>query len=112
MNYDKILFCGQQAKRDGLDHFWVDTCCIDKTSSTELGKAINSMFKWYRKAQVCYAYLTDVSAASGQTGQALRLWDSKSRPSEWFSRGWTLQELLAPYSVKFFSVEGAFLGDK
>ncbi|KAI4599617.1 hypothetical protein KJ359_001714 [Pestalotiopsis sp. 9143b] len=110
--YKKILFCGHQAKRDGLDHFWVDTCCIDKTSSTELGEAINSMFNWYRTAKVCYAYLTDVSAASSQTGQALRLWDSESRPSKWFSRGWTLQELLAPYSVKFFSVEGAFLGDK
>ncbi|RYO48237.1 hypothetical protein AA0116_g12635 [Alternaria tenuissima] len=45
--YQKIRFCAQQAKRDGLDYFWVDTCCIDKANNTELSRAINSMFRWY-----------------------------------------------------------------
>ena len=59
--YDKIQFCAQQAARDGLQYFWVDTCCIDKSSSAELAEAINSMFHWYRRAAKCYAYLSDVS---------------------------------------------------
>ena len=59
--YRKIGFCAQQAKLDGLDYFWIDTCCIDKANNTELSKAINSMFRWYRNAERCYAYLLDVS---------------------------------------------------
>src|SRR5467141_2349182 len=58
--YDKIRFCGEQARRDGLQYFWIDTCCIDKSSSTELQEAINSMFRWYRNAARCYVYLADV----------------------------------------------------
>ena len=46
--YEKIRFCAEQAKRDGLQYFWVDTCCIDKSNSAELAEAINSMFRWYR----------------------------------------------------------------
>ncbi|KAF8846559.1 kinesin light chain 1 [Acephala macrosclerotiorum] len=60
-SYNKIRFCGEQAKRDGLQYFWVDTCCIDKSNSTELAEAINSMFRWYRGATRCYVYLSDVS---------------------------------------------------
>ncbi|KAI4599640.1 hypothetical protein KJ359_001737 [Pestalotiopsis sp. 9143b] len=107
--YQKILFCGQQAGRDGLDHFWVDTCCIDKTSSAELTKAINSMFQWYRDAAVCYAYLTDVSTS---TAEQPVLWQRQFEQSRWFTRGWTLQELLAPVSVRFFSARGDDLGDR
>ncbi|KAH6719559.1 heterokaryon incompatibility protein-domain-containing protein [Leptodontidium sp. MPI-SDFR-AT-0119] len=59
--YGKIYFCGEQARRDGLEYFWVDTCCIDKSSSAELSEAINSMFRWYQKAARCYVYLSDVS---------------------------------------------------
>ena len=58
--YLKIFFCAQQAKRDKLSYFWVDTCCIDKTNSQELQEAINSMFRWYQNAKKCYVYLTDV----------------------------------------------------
>ena len=58
--YGKIQFCGEQARRDKLHYFWVDTCCIDK-SNTELSEAINSMFRWYRNAVKCYVYLLDVS---------------------------------------------------
>src|SRR5277367_5075797 len=61
LGYKKICFCGEQARRDGLQYFWVDTCCIDKSSSAELSEAINSIFKWYQRSVVCYAYLSDVS---------------------------------------------------
>ncbi|PSN59940.1 HET-domain-containing protein [Corynespora cassiicola Philippines] len=104
--YKKLYFCGKQAIKDGLRFFWVDTCCINKSSSAELSEAINSMFRWYRNAAKCYVYLSDVaSTKSTQRGQILQ----KSR---WFTRGWTLQELIAPPSVEFFSVEGQRLGDK
>ena len=59
--YSKILFCARQAHRNGLDYCWVDTYCINKSSSAELSEAINSMFRWYQKAQKCYVYLSDVS---------------------------------------------------
>jgi len=108
--YKKIHFCGQQARRDGLEHFWVDTCCIDKERPNELSRAIRSMFRWYRNSARCYVYLSDVHGAE-QTAVA-RSWDSEFYKSNWFNRGWTLQELLAPRSVEFFSSEGARLGDK
>jgi hypothetical protein len=112
--YEKIRFCGEQAQHDGLKHFWVDTCCIDKTNKAELSKAIQSMFRWYRNAARCYVYLPDVSAPLLETdlkADAL-LWELQFRKSKWFTRGWTLQELLAPSSVEFFSREGRRLGDK
>ena len=59
--YEKIKFCGEQARRDGLQYIWVDTCCIDKSNSNELQEAINSMFRWYKNATKCYVYLSDVS---------------------------------------------------
>jgi len=64
--YDKIRFCSEQAHRDGLQFFWVDTCCIDKSNSTELYEAINSMFRWYRQSIKCYVYLRDVSRMTNQ----------------------------------------------
>ncbi|KAF2686139.1 HET-domain-containing protein [Lentithecium fluviatile CBS 122367] len=101
--YDKIQFCAQQAKRDGLEYFWVDTCCINKADAVEVQDAINSMFRWYQKAAQCYVYLADVS---------IKKREAAFRQSRWFTRGWTLQELLAPHTVKFFSKEGTWLGDK
>ena len=62
--YHKLIFCGKQAAKDGLQYFWVDTCCIDKSSSAELSEAINSMFRWYSEATKCYVYLSDVSCAA------------------------------------------------
>jgi hypothetical protein len=104
--YDKIKFCGEQAARDGLQYFWVDSCCIKKSSDAELSEAINSMFRWYRCAAKCYVYLSDVSI------KAFRSQESAFRDSRWFTRGWTLQELIAPATVQFFSKEGELLGDK
>jgi hypothetical protein len=105
--YRKIRFCAQQAKRDGLDYFWVDTCCIDKANNTELSKAINSMFRWYQNAKRCYVFLSDVGSVTLEGNG-----ETAFKQSRWFKRGWTLQELLAPYSVEFFSKEGERLGDK
>ncbi|KAH8747372.1 heterokaryon incompatibility protein-domain-containing protein [Hyaloscypha finlandica] len=112
--YKKIQFSGEQAKCDGLQYFWVDTCCINKSNNTELTEAINSMFRWYRSASRCYVYLSDVSSPVLDTNDQFSklLFESAFRESRWFSRGWTLQELLAPSSVKFFSREGKLLGDK
>ena len=109
----KLHFCGEQAKEDGgPEYFWVDTCCINKASHTELSEAITSMFRWYRKAVKCYVYLSDVSADSDDIEHAQRRWEPAFRKSRWFTRGWTLQELLAPASVEFFSREGRRLGSK
>ena len=65
VGYSKIRGCCAQAALDGFDYAWIDSCCIDKTSSSELSEAINSMFNFYRKAQVCYAYLSDVPEGEG-----------------------------------------------
>jgi Heterokaryon incompatibility protein (HET) len=109
--YRKIQFCGQQAQKDGLQYFWVDSCCIDQSSSAELSTAINSMFRWYRDATKCYVYLSDVSTGKYTTLLEVS-WKSAFHQSRWFTRGWTLQELLTPPSVEFFSQEGIRLGDK
>ncbi|KAH7349154.1 heterokaryon incompatibility protein-domain-containing protein, partial [Pyrenochaeta sp. MPI-SDFR-AT-0127] len=111
--FKKIAFCGEQAAKDGLKYFWVDTCSIDKSNLPELTRSINSMFRWYRNASKCYVYLADVSVpergkgAFDESTYMEAFWTSL-----WFTRGWTLQELIAPNSVEFFSAEGRFLGDK
>ncbi|KAH7073704.1 ankyrin repeat-containing domain protein [Paraphoma chrysanthemicola] len=110
--YSKLSFCGRQAAADGIEHFWVDTCSIDKSSSAELSEAINSMFKWYQNSERCYVYLTDVATDAARWAQSGSQWEHDFRKSRWFTRGWTLQELLAPKVVQFFSREGHTLGDK
>ena len=104
--YNKIRLCGEQARRDDLQYFWIDTCCIDKSSSTELEEAINSMFHWYRNAVKYYVYLADVSRPTLNTDVGRLSWESSFRKSRWFTRGWTLQERIAPVLVEFFSKEG------
>jgi hypothetical protein len=96
--YAKIEGCCQRAASDGLAWVWVDTCCIEKSSSAELSEAINSMFRWYEASRICYAYLEDVP--SGQNPFESR---SAFQMSRWFTRGWTLQELLAPRRIVFFA---------
>jgi hypothetical protein len=114
LGYNKIRFCEEQARRDDLQYFWIDTCCIDKSNSTELQEAINSMFRWYRNATKCYVYLVDVSRPALGTDSKLSQppWESSFRKSRWFTRGWTLQELVASALVEFFSKEGEQLGNK
>jgi Heterokaryon incompatibility protein (HET) len=103
--YAKIRFCGERAATDDLEYFWVDTCCIDKDNKAELSQAIRSMFRWYRNATRCYVYLSDVSTRKRKRGDedTQSMWEQAFRESKWFTRGWTLQELLAPRSVEFFS---------
>ncbi|KUJ11938.1 HET-domain-containing protein, partial [Mollisia scopiformis] len=109
--WEKIQFCAKQAAADGLQYFWVDTCCIDKKNAVELGAAINSMFRWYQNAARCYVYLSDVSKSTTEAVDE-RVWEEALRKSRWFTRGWTLQELIAPRLVDFFSLEGERLGNK
>ncbi|KAF7540571.1 hypothetical protein G7054_g1266 [Neopestalotiopsis clavispora] len=111
-SYNKIQFCVKQAAKDGLDYSWVDTCCINKSSSAELQEAITIMFNWYRDAAKCYVYLSDVSATERGSAHHPVPWELAFRQSRWFKRGWTLQELIAPKTVEFFSSQGVRLGDK
>ena len=84
--YKKILFCRSQAQKHGLQYFWIDSCCIDKSSSAELTEAINSMFRWYKNASKCYVYFSDVSA--NEHSQSAQLsWESAFCQSRWFTRG-------------------------
>ncbi|KAI0366499.1 hypothetical protein BV20DRAFT_650492 [Pilatotrama ljubarskyi] len=109
-------FC-RVAREDGLAYGWADICCIDKTSSAELSEAINSMYAWYRSAEVCYAYLADVpeSAATDTLGLAVSSESFEGHPfvcSRWHTRGWTLQELIAPRHVLFLSSSWSLIGTK
>ena len=92
-------FC-KLAREHGHGYAWVDTCCIDKSSSAGLQETINSMFNWYHAAQKCYVYLCDVPEDDQVNAP-----DSAFRKSQWFTRGWTLQELLAPRELIFISRE-------
>ncbi|EXJ56892.1 hypothetical protein A1O7_07236 [Cladophialophora yegresii CBS 114405] len=102
-NHIKFWGSLQQAKSDGLKYIWIDTCCIDKQSTAELSEAINSMYRWYQGAEYCYVYLHDVDKDT---------WQETFPKSKWFTRGWTLQELLAPPKVMFYDRQWQLLGDK
>ncbi|KAK4695010.1 hypothetical protein P7C71_g2651, partial [Lecanoromycetidae sp. Uapishka_2] len=102
----KIQACCDQALRDGFEWVWIDTCCIDKSSSAELSEAINSMFAWYRDSKVCYVFLSDVDEAVEDISGP----NSSFRGSRWFTRGWTLQELLAPGRIIFFNSSWQVIG--
>ncbi|KAI1111090.1 heterokaryon incompatibility protein-domain-containing protein [Nemania sp. NC0429] len=103
--FSKIARCCEIALDEGLSWAWVDTCCIDKSNNNELSEAINSMFKWYEASTICYAYLSDV----GDVG-VVKYGDW--RYSRWFTRGWTLQELVAPFEVIIYDQEWKQLGTK
>ncbi len=91
LGFEKIKFCGEQAKRDGLLYFWVDTCCINKENNAELSRSINSMFRWYRNASRCYVYLSDVPRPIIDINNySPQSWESDFRRSRWFTRGWAL----------------------
>ncbi|KAI0399001.1 heterokaryon incompatibility protein-domain-containing protein [Xylaria palmicola] len=93
------------AARDGYHWIWIDTCCIDKSSSAELQEAINTMWHYYAESNICYAYMADIPNA--QEG-----WGPAFQRSRWFTRGWTLQELLAPSAVEFYAADWAAIGTK
>lgn len=107
----KVLNAAKVAASDGYNWIWIDTCCIDKTSSSELSEAINSMYRWYQGSEICYVYLADAELGDKE----LRNLSDESliqliRDSRWITRGWTLQELIAPRSVSFYSKDWSFLG--
>ena len=112
IGYKKILHTCRQAKKDGYEWVWVDTCCIDKRSSAELSEAINSMYRWYANAKACYAYLHDVDDSSFPTKKDDDKYPKSNGWPEWFSRGWTLQEMIAPSDVQFFNENWQHIGDK
>ncbi|KAM0436846.1 hypothetical protein ACHAPT_002559 [Fusarium lateritium] len=105
--WPKVANACQLAKHLGYDWIWIDTCCIDKSSSVELSEAVNSMFRWYQEADMCIAYLWDIQYTGPRPANYVILEDS-----DWFTRGWTLQELLAPRVVEFYSGKWEPLGSK
>jgi hypothetical protein len=112
---DKIRGACTVARELGLKWMWIDSCCINKESSAELSESINSMFKWYRDSEICITYLQDVilsSPAPRPTEPSMFHNSNSQSPSEWFSRGWTLQELIAPKDMRFFDSNWNYMGTK
>ncbi|KAL2170614.1 hypothetical protein VTG60DRAFT_4627 [Thermothelomyces hinnuleus] len=102
--FAKIQGACRMAAAHGHDYIWIDTCCIDKSSSAEVSsEAINSMYRWYERSEVCYAYLCDVKDPKDE---------SQLVSSRWFTRGWTLQELLAPNRVELYTADWSYIGGK
>ena len=112
LGYKKVLDTCRQASNNGYEWVWVDTCCIDKRSSAELSEAINSMYRWYANSGVCYAHLHDVHGSSFPTEQDKKEYPKSDGWPEWFSRGWTLQEMIASSNVQFFNSDWKSIGDK
>lgn len=102
----KVVGCCRQALMDHLDWVWIDTCCIDKTSSAELSEAINSMYGWYENSQICYAFLEDVPAPNPEFPL------NEFKAARWFTRGWCLQELIAPRRLEFYAKDWTEIGTK
>lgn len=101
----KVLGCCKIAEQFGIQYVWIDTCCIDKNSSTELSESLNTMFAWYQCSTLCIAYLSDVPLVRPKVIRPF-----ERQISAWFSRGWTLQELIAPKDIWFYSQDWTFLG--
>lgn len=99
----KLHLVCQKALEASYKYVWIDTCCIDKSSSSELSEAINSMFRWYRNSRFCYAYLSDIMVTPEE---------QDITQSIWFNRGWTLQELIAPPQVYFYDRDGSYIGNR
>jgi hypothetical protein len=109
LGWRKIVESSRCASQNGWQYIWIDTCCIDKSDNSELSEAINSMFRWYEGAQVCYAYLSDVPPVHSILDHP---WKWSFRSSRWFRRGWTLQELLAPTFLEFLDAEWNLIGSR
>jgi len=104
--FKKIESACVLARKDNFTYIWVDTCCIEKNSSAELSEAINSMYTWYKNAGICYAYLSDVHQGINEQIH------SQMKRSRWFTRGWTLQELIAPDHLIFYASDWTVIGLK
>ncbi|ETS84511.1 hypothetical protein PFICI_02536 [Pestalotiopsis fici W106-1] len=106
-SFAKVKKSCDEALRGGFDYLWIDTCCIDQSSSAELSESINSMFLWYRQARECYVYLDDF-ALSNYAPISMQTLGT----SQWFRRGWTLQELVAPSELIFFDCNWKRIGTR
>ncbi|PSN66247.1 hypothetical protein BS50DRAFT_410470 [Corynespora cassiicola Philippines] len=106
----KIIKSAKEAKGLGYNHIWIDTCCIDKTSSAELQESINSMYGYYQRAAVCLVYLNDIERDGSQDLSDFFI--HAYTTCRWATRGWTLQELIAPKAVRFYLKDWSYLGDK
>ena len=104
--WSKVKNTCDRAIQDGYSYAWLDTCCIDKASSAELSEAINSMFRWYKQSAICYAFLADIDLECILSESGL------VSDGRWFTRGWTLQELIAPDEVLFYDMNWRFLGSR
>jgi hypothetical protein len=102
--YRKITTTCQMASQAGYCYVWIDTCCIDKSSSAELTEAINSMYRWYQRSEICYVFLSDLPGSASL--------DTTLQHCRWFTRGWTLQELIAPGNIFFFDQDWNNRGSK
>lgn len=102
--FDKISKTCRVANLQGFRHAWIDTCCIDKSSSAELSEAINFMFALYAGSGRCFVYLEDYRSGVFVAAEFARC--------KWFTRGWTLQELIAPDDVQFYQTTWNVLGTK
>ncbi len=109
--FEKIRLTCEQALKDGLHYAWVDTCCINKESSSELSEAINSMYKWYQQATVCYGFLEDIKPGATGTYDPPSLIKDLGK-CRWFTRGWTLQELVASHPMEFYGAGWTRIGSK
>ena len=112
--FEKVQMTCELARRKGYHYMWIDMCCIDKSSSAELSEAINSMFRWYRDATVCFVYLSDfvplgVSIPDYHRNTVLA---ERLASCRWFTRGWTLQELVAPRHMEFYDSDWNYIGNK
>ncbi|KAF5363082.1 hypothetical protein D9758_012628 [Tetrapyrgos nigripes] len=105
--YTKVVQACVRARNSAFDWIWIDSCCINKESSAELSEAINSMYEYYENAVVCYVYLFDVSGMLHPKNP-----ESDFKRSKWFTRGWTLQELLAPKFIAFFGRDWTKIGTR
>jgi hypothetical protein len=110
--YQKLEACCKVALKHGLQFVWADTCCIDKSSSADLSEAINSMYAYYAKSDLCIAYLDDIEDSAQELQQLDSNEDSYLNRAIWFTRGWTLQELIAPKDIYFYSKGWKQLGTK
>ncbi|KAK0707885.1 heterokaryon incompatibility protein-domain-containing protein, partial [Lasiosphaeris hirsuta] len=105
-DFSKLDKTCQVAHANGYGHVWIDTCCIDKTSSAELSEAINSMFRYYQEADVCYAFLFDL------VPEEVAPLESALATCRWFTRGWTLQELIASPEIHVYDAAWSLRGTK
>lgn len=112
MQLEKIRGACQIARGQGLQWMWIDNCCINKANAVEESESINSMFRWYSDAQVCITYLSDVRVSNSPLSAETFRSAETGKPSVWFTRGWTLQELLAPQNMQFYDMNWQLMGTK